>query len=518
MGGYDKGLFFARVPLRLQHILIFLMLFPLLGVGGVYTANLVDVYSSLGTLSEILSFSTNAGIIGMMVSFSLIFKVKGFFRTKEILVGGFLVLAMLSMAISKIENPYLLVLLSFLMGFVRMSAMIELVLPLMGILSPKGDRGEFYVVFYPYVIIGAQVSSIVAAYVTYQINWSAVHVFMGIILLICALICIVLLHNKRPSRQIPFNNIDYISISFFLVMLMLLNYILVYAKQQDWFNSENIQYATIGFLVCLIVFVGRQLSLRNPYVNISIFSKRSVVTGLLLIFLMGIYTASSSLQGGLTSVLSYDSPTNTLINASIIPGVIAGGLFSNWWFRQNWSMKYLLFVAYFSFLLYAMTMYFMVSPVMAIEYLILVQFFKGLGMALVYIGGTFYFASKLTTPEMISMLGIMIGVRSFLGSAFFAALLSWMQYYFQWENFSMLAGLMDGSDAIISSRGSGVMLYTPVQTQALLVTQKEVFGYISIAGVLILIYIVLHPFERMHHRRYILYRQNLYRFGAFKKR
>jgi len=57
------------------------------------------------------------------------------------------------------DNPYVLIVCSFLIGFFKMFPMIEMILPVMFILSPTGDRGKFYAIFYPLAIGFGQLSS-----------------------------------------------------------------------------------------------------------------------------------------------------------------------------------------------------------------------------------------------------------------------------------------------------------------------------------------------------------------------
>ena len=47
------------------------------------------------------------------------------------------------------DNRWVLVAGSFLIGFLKLFPLIEMILPVMFILSPTGDKGRFYALFYP---------------------------------------------------------------------------------------------------------------------------------------------------------------------------------------------------------------------------------------------------------------------------------------------------------------------------------------------------------------------------------
>src|SRR5690606_28975399 len=143
------------------------------------------------------------------------------------------------------------------------------------------------------------------------------------------------------------------------------------------------------------------------------------------------------------------------------------------WFKHEWSTRALLFIAYSSFLLYTGCLYFLISPVIEIEYLGIPIFLKGLGMALVYIGGGFYFANTLQPLQLMNAYPLVIGVRSFIGTAAFSAVFSWGLCQLQRDSMVTLATSTDAMDPWGQQRGGGIQLYTSVQTQAMLMAIKR---------------------------------------------
>lgn len=156
---YNQGPFATWVPKPLMLLLIIFIMFPLMSISGVYTSNATDISGALATYSEFVSMANNAGSIGMGLALLIIFRVKMRFRSKEIITSCAIILALLSYMNGRTENTYQLVVGSFLIGFFKMFAMIEVILPMMFILSPNGDRGRFYAIFYPISIGFGQLSS-----------------------------------------------------------------------------------------------------------------------------------------------------------------------------------------------------------------------------------------------------------------------------------------------------------------------------------------------------------------------
>ncbi|GAA4786723.1 MFS transporter [Olivibacter ginsenosidimutans] len=504
---YKEGLFHSWIPKPVQITLMFVLALPLLTVSGIYTANISDMYSGLGTLAETLTFANYASTVGMMVGIGVVLKIKPYFKSKVILLITFIGLGLLSLIIGYTEIPEVIMLCSLLLGFIKIFGMIELVSPIMFIISPKGDRGAFYAVFYPLILSAGQFVGYLTATTSYKLNWHVVYLIAAMILFACALVCTVFMHNKWKARWTPIQKIDWIGVGLFTVASLLLNYLLVYTKQQGWFYaSMNLKAALAGFVVVVALFIRRQLTVDIPFIPLSVFGKRNVVTAIILFSLMGMYLATSTLQSAFTSILKYDTPTNALLNLAMVPGIILGGCVASRWFKYEWSTRSILLIAYGCFLLYTVSLYFLVSPVIEIAYLLLPIFLKGLGVALVYIGGGFYFANSLQPMQLMGAYPIVIGIRSFIGTAFFSALFSWGLYQLQWDGITALATEMDAMDPWVQASG-GAQLYPSVQTQATLTAIKRLFGYIALASTLVLIYIALHPFYRLQHRKLILARK-----------
>jgi MFS family permease len=497
---YNKGLFHDWVPKPVQLLLILVFVVVILPTNGIYSGNISDMVGSLGSLSEDIQMANNATTIGMMVVFPLLLRTKQYFRTKELMIGSLMMMALLSIIAGTTDNAYVLVLCSFLIGFFKMFGMIEVILPVMFILSPGGDRGRFYSLFYPFSIILGQLSGYYTTKLAYETNWQNGYVYMAMLHSGAALLAVIFMHNLRGSKKVPLYQFDWLGLVLLSISLLSVDYVLVYAKQQDWLSSMNIQAALASFVTTLAAFIYRQTKLKRPYISMAIFSKKNVYNALLMIFLMGMFMASSSIQSAFTTgVLRYDSPTNASLNLMMIPGIVLGGLVSFIWFKKKWWLKSLALLGFGAYQAYAIYMYFLISPVIEIELLILPTILRGFAMCVLFVTIGFYIADKLQMAQMLSASATMVAVRTFLGPAFFGAVFSWAQYKLQLQHVNNLAVQMDGINS------GGLQMYGSIQMQAIMLSAKELFGYIIMAGWAVLLYVSLHRFRPIHRRRMILF-------------
>ena len=83
--------------------------------------------------------------------------------------------------------------------------------------------------------------------------------------------------------------------------------------------------------------------------------------------------------------------------------------------------------------------------------------------------------------------------RSFIMMAFFITLFGWLQYKFQIQSVGDLAVYFD---TITMGHNLGIGSLRDVQLGAILAANKKLLGYIIIAGLGVLTFVVFHSFGR----------------------
>ena len=140
MSEVRKGLFNDWVPKPVGLLVIFVITVTALTTNGLYTANINDMVSGMGTMTEYMMMANYASSIGMMVVFPLLIKIKGAFTSRNILfvtLGGTL---LLSWWCALTTSPVVLIGCNLVMGGFKMFTMMEVIIPIMLLISPDGNR------------------------------------------------------------------------------------------------------------------------------------------------------------------------------------------------------------------------------------------------------------------------------------------------------------------------------------------------------------------------------------------
>ncbi|HZH74374.1 hypothetical protein K8089_06935 [Aequorivita sp. F47161] len=501
---YNKGPFADWVPKPLMLLLIIIFLFPMLAVMGVYTSNTTDIAGALATYSEYISLANNATTIGMAIAVMIVLRIKMRFRSKEIIAGSAIILAILSFVIGTTDNPLVVVTASFFIGFFKMFPMIEMILPVMFILSPTGDRGKFYAIFYPLTIGIGQLSAYLMSNLVFTSSWQAPYFFMAALMLVIAALSLIFQHNQRFSFKMPLYQIDWLSLGLLAISAMCFNVGLTFMRQQGWFSSSLIIWALLLGIVLLLATILIQKTRKRKLIKFDfILKKVNISHSLILLMFLGVYLASTSIFVQYTvGVLGYNNLINAKLNLWMIPGIVIGGVFAFYSFKNKWNLKYYIASGFIAFFLHTLMLYLLIQPQMNIEYFYIPMILKGAGMGILFIGIWFYASLDLEMNDMLGIIGILLMVRTFLATAFGGVIIGWATYQGQWQSLNDISMHLDTGNF-----ANGMSIYGTTQINAMLASLKIVLGSLCWLIIPILIFVLTHHYGQFNYRRLILFRK-----------
>ena len=497
---YNKGLFEDWVPKIAQLLLILVFIIFLFPMSPIYVGNLSYMVGETGQMAEYYMWANFAGTVGMGAAMPIAFRVKLAFKIRDKVVFILLLLAFFNFILATVEHPMVIVIISVLMNFFKMLALIEFMLPVMMIFNPKGNnRGGFYAIFYPFILGISQIGGFIFIKEATNYGWEYIYFQSTVICIVLAILALIFMHKKYFDRPVPLYYIDWLSGLLFIISFSLLAYVLSFGKQQDWFTSGKILDASIFCVVTFLILFIRQKTLKYPFLSFAIFSKSHVKHGMLMLLMLGMFMALSSVQNIYTvGVQNYDPIHNGNLNMMMVPGFIFAGIFAYKWFNAHKPIKYYIFAGFTSMMLYSLLMYFYMTPVLNYDRWYLPMFFKGFGMCALFISAWFYTLDNLETGEMLAAIGIVMVWRTFVAIGIFSAIFSWFQYQFQIESLGNLAIYYDGMNL---SQQNVMSNLRNIQLNAVLAANKKLIGYVLIAGIGVLFYVITHHFGK---DRYVL--------------
>lgn len=514
----NNGAFRKWVPLWLRAIVAFSIMLPVMLLNGAYTGSSVDISGAMGILSEDINMAYYVASAGMAVGYPLTTKIRPVLTTKTVLLCDLVLQVLLSFICAKTSSIYVVMIMSFLIGFLKAFALLELIIMLKPIFSKKNVRSEFYAYFYPIVFGVGQVSMVLTAWLAYNYQWQYMYYFVIILLLIAIILILICFRYGQRSIHIPFKEIDGISILYISTALLLLIYVFTYGKTRDWFASKDIAVCTIAILPIFWLFVRRQFKNNNLYVNLNVLKRTKAIVGYLFMAIVMIFSSSSGLVSSYASnVLKLDNIHVNGLYLMMIPGFICGAILCFWWFRmQIWRFRLLVFWGMACFTGYFGILYFGITAGSTYEFLYLPMFLRGAGMIILFIAFGVYVVEEIDPKLMISNAFFLVGMRSLIAPVVGASLFSNLLYQGTQKNIMVLSENIDNlnsiavdhyNQALSSAMQQGFTgfdaqqiainsLYSTVTTQSILLTIKIIFGVLLICSITIMLISRFIPFHK----------------------
>jgi len=493
-----KPPFYKWVPVWIKLPALFIFFFVVLTANGVYLGNATDMYSGLGVYPEPFSEAYNAVYIGMGLGLLVEVRLKLRFSGKTLLLWGFSMMLIVNVVNMFTGNPSLMVAGCLILGFTKMAALIEIYIPWLVVWSKKMDTTRMYPFVYFTALGGIYFITWLTAQLAWMYNWRLAYIAILIMLLVCILFALVFVEDHPLRRRMPLYQMDTLGISLLLLFLLLLNYISVYGKTENWWESSNIRMATILLPVSFFAFVAREMTVKRPAVPLRFFKKAGFVKGLFLFFLLGIFLPSS-IQGTFTAgVLDFENIRNAELNLFLIPGVTAAAILCYCWYFYKLNKKVLLFIGFGAFVLYYYILYTNLATGLGLGNFWTMSLLKGFAITTLYIVIGLYTTSGFPLNDVLAAGGIMILVRSFLGSGIISGVYSYLLYAGRVRHLDILAGQPE-ADAGYGIKTVGYL--RDMELQATMTASKELCGIIITAGLVILGAIIFsHFFRSATHR------------------
>lgn len=147
---------------------------------------------------------------------------------------------------------------------------------------------------------------------------------------------------------------------------------------------------------------------------------------------------------------------------------------------------------------YQYYMYFLIYPDLNIESLYLPNFLKGIGHGILYIALTIYVAKHIPFKHFFQSLCVLSFIRTSIATPLGSAILNRWMKHLQLDNWALLSRDLDDLTESIPN-ASLMQLYNEVNTQTMLTSLKELFGWVCIIGTVFLVIVVSYRIWRDRH-------------------
>ncbi len=482
------------VPRRLKPYLFIFFVLIIQFSGGIYLAAASDMVGSTALMTEDILMAGYASLIGLAINFTVMFRIKFRFSTRTQLLAACIVLIAANIICAHTTSVPVLVVTCFVAGWFRMQATLACNSTIQLWLTPVRDMAIFFC--YVYIIVDSviQLSGIVTIYTAFFSQWEYMHWIMTGLLAMMMIMVMIPVKPLRGPMFIPLLGIDWIGAILWAGFMMCFTFICVYGNYFDWWEAFEIRGATFIGLVCLAINLWRATFLHHPYISFRAMTNRNVIraTGIYLVFFTLMATEHVFEHSYAANILGFDETNLIDLNWYVFAGIIAGCGFTYFTFAlRKWRYKTMTAIAFALAIVYLAYFYFFIDYGVEKEMLFIPLFFRGAAAVIISI---VFLTSIVQSGLPFQVFPQALTINGFTGAVMGAtlgpAIIGELLRHTMAKNASLLGANISNTNLDIAFAPIG-HLYGMVQTQALLVSMKEIYGWLLIAALVSLIVILL---------------------------
>ena len=481
------------IPRQLKPYLFILFVLIIQFSSGVYLAAASDMVGSTALMQEDILMAGYASLIGLAINFAVMFRIKFRFSTRTQLVTSGIVLIVANIICAHTTSVPLLVGTCFVAGWFRMQATLACNSTIQLWLTPVRDMAIFFC--YVYIIVDSviQLNGITTVYIIFFSQWEYMHWIMTGLLALMVLLVMILVKPVRGPMFIPLLGIDWIGAILWAGFMLCFTFICVYGNFYDWWDATEIRGATVIGLACLGINLWRATFLHHPYISFRAMRNHNVIraTGIYLVFFTLIATEHVFEHSYAANILGFDETNLIDLNWYVFAGIIAGCAFTYFTFAlRKWRYKTMAAIAFVLAACYLACFYFFIDYGIEKEMLFIPLFFRGAASVIISI---VFLTSIVQSGLPFQVFPQALTINGFTGAVMGAtlgpALIGEFLRHTMAKNASLLSSNFVDFNPAIDHVPIG-QLYGMVQTQALVVSMKEIYGWLLITALVSLLIIL----------------------------
>ena len=482
------------VPRRLKPWIFIFFVLIIQFSGGVYLAAASDMVGTTALMQEDILMAGYASLIGMAINFAVMFRIKFRFSNRTQLLAACIVLIAANFICASTDSVPVLVITCFVAGWFRMQATFACNSTIQLWLTPVRDMAIFFC--YVYIVVDSviQLSGIATIYTAFFSQWEYMQWIMSGLLALMMILVLILVKPVRTPMFIPLLGIDWIGAGLWAVFMTGFTFICVYGNFYDWWDSVEIRVAALVTVITLGINLYRASFLHHPYISFMAMKNRNVVraTVIYTVFFTLLATEHVFEHTYAAQVLGFDETNLIDLNWYVFAGIVTGCGFTYFTFAlRKWRYKTMTAIGFALAIVYLAYFYFFLDYGVEKEMLFMPLFFRGAAAVIISI---IFLTSIVQSGLPFQVFPQALTINGFTGAVMSAtfgpAVVGEFLRHVMAKNASLIGSVMTASNPDATRVPVGE-LYGMVQLQALVVSMKEIYGWLLMVALVALLVILV---------------------------
>lgn len=152
---------------------------------------------------------------------------------------------------------------------------------------PIEKRGMAQAIYGLGVIVGPTLGPPLGGYIIDHFSWPYIFYINIPLGVIATLLTLQFVRSPKYAAKSKARDIDWIGIALLAIFVGSLQYILEKGHEEDWYASSTIIFLTVTAVLGAFFFIWREMTFRNPVVNLRVLKNGNLRVGTILSFILG---------------------------------------------------------------------------------------------------------------------------------------------------------------------------------------------------------------------------------------
>lgn len=378
---------------------------------------------------------------------------------------------------------------------------------------PPEKRGMAQAIYGMGVIIGPTLGPPLGGYIVEHYSWPYIFYINIPIGVIAALLTLQFVKSPKYGEKSHINDVDWLGIALLALAVGSLQYVLEKGQEDDWFNSKLILSLSIISFFSLFFFIWRELTFRNPVVELRVLKNGNLRMGTILSFIMGfgLYGSTFIIPLYTQMTLGWTAQQSGML---MIPAALTTAFMMpliGRMLQKGIPFQYLVSAGMFIFFVFTFWGYKIMTPDTGAHDFFWMLIVRGLGMGLLFIPITMLSLSTLKGKQ-IGQGAAFTGMMRQLGGSFGIAIITTFMASQSVKHSNHIASHIQQSDPVAAARVAGIAhgfaaktgmapniaqqdaykaVYYSIAKQAAVLSYMDVFLYLGIMFLVCIPFIML---------------------------
>ncbi|MEI6947685.1 DHA2 family efflux MFS transporter permease subunit [Paraflavisolibacter sp. H34] len=322
---------------------------------------------------------------------------------------------------------------------------------------PPEKRGMAQAIYGLGVIIGPTLGPPLGGYIVDNYSWPYIFYINIPIGIIATLLTLQYVRSPRYAQKSEAKDVDWWGIALLAISVGSLQFLLERGQEEDWFNSGLIIITTLVAVFGFFFFIWRELTFRNPIVELRVLKNGNLRVGTILSFIMGfgLYGSTFIVPLYTQATLGWTAQQSGML---MMPAALATAFMMpliGQMLQRGVKQQLLIALGMLLFFAYSFWGYKIISPDTGKEAFFWMLIVRGVGMGMLFIPVTTLSLSSLK-GQQIGQGAAFTGMMRQLGGSFGIAAITTYLSRQTMQHRSNLVGHLDANDPDVQRRLAGM--------------------------------------------------------------